>query len=326
MAIAGVSFGWSLIDWLIESILWSKGITWGFKIRKVCTRCVWTLLHVLGCWFLPKNLWSQKTCWFLLHLKCFWHVSGFVPCVIQCFYWIIVVDCFGRNDTSKNACLSVSVGFPAYGNAPVCCTWCTLVSYSNMKQQMCSFLPHHFIAVGIILTQHHHLAWQKCVSQGIANRSVTYVDWSNPNHGASPATLVVANITAKFFRKVQNRTENLDGQYIDSSDDYFSHATYTMQTCVYNGQPHSPCFLFARKFSGEAQDVAPFASIPATVLGYWQKQIKPYRVQLITNNITIISMRHHEHLRSHAQSTQSPDRLKNVTHCEGQVRGMSCRV
>jgi hypothetical protein len=100
--------------------------------------------------------------------------------------------------------------------------------------------------------------------KGIANRSVTYADWSNPNHGGSPLRHTAALINATLFEKIQNRTENLDGQYMDSSDDF----NHTMKTCVYNGLPHSPCFLFARKFSGDEGDVHALLDLPKSVLGY----------------------------------------------------------
>ena len=101
--------------------------------------------------------------------------------------------------------------------------------------------------------------------QGIAKRTVTYVDWSNPRHASSPEKFTSHNITSQLIQKIQNRTENYDGQYIDSSDD----SQHTLQSCVYNGQPHSPCFLFARKFRGEKEDVDAFLAIPKAVLGYW---------------------------------------------------------
>lgn len=98
----------------------------------------------------------------------------------------------------------------------------------------------------------------------IANRSVTYADWSNPKHGDSPLKHNVSHINLELFRKIQNRTENRDGQYMDSSDDL----NHTMQTCIYNGRPSSPCFLFARKFSGEPADVEALVKLPKSILGY----------------------------------------------------------
>ncbi|KAG0614009.1 hypothetical protein M758_6G144300 [Ceratodon purpureus] len=100
--------------------------------------------------------------------------------------------------------------------------------------------------------------------EGIANRSVTYADWSNPRHGGSPLKHTAALINSTLIEKIQNRTENLDGQYMDSSDDF----NHTMQTCVYNGLPHSPCFLFARKFSGDKEDVQSLLDLPKSVLQY----------------------------------------------------------
>lgn len=100
--------------------------------------------------------------------------------------------------------------------------------------------------------------------KGIANRSVTYADWSNPNHGDSPRKHTAELISPQLFEKIQNRTANLDGQYMDSSDDY----NHTLQTCVYNGVPDSPCFLFARKFAGDDGDVEALVKLPNSTLGY----------------------------------------------------------
>lgn len=61
----------------------------------------------------------------------------------------------------------------------------------------------------------------------LANRTLTYVDWSRG--GAHPATFGKADITEQLFKKI------LEGQ-----------------TCIYNNQPSSVCFLFARKFAPSA--------------------------------------------------------------------------
>lgn len=58
----------------------------------------------------------------------------------------------------------------------------------------------------------------------IANRSLTWVDWSRG--GPHPATFGKSDLTEVFMKKL---FENRD--------------------CVYNGQPYSVCYLFARKFS-----------------------------------------------------------------------------
>ena len=64
----------------------------------------------------------------------------------------------------------------------------------------------------------------------LANRTLTYVDWSRG--GAHPATFGKNDITADFFRKIQQD-----------------------HTCVYNNQPTSVCYLFARKFAPNALDL-----------------------------------------------------------------------
>nr|XP_043613603.1 glycosyltransferase BC10-like [Erigeron canadensis] len=58
----------------------------------------------------------------------------------------------------------------------------------------------------------------------IANRSLTWVDWSRG--GPHPATFGKSDITEEFMKKLH---ENHD--------------------CMYNGEPSSVCYLFARKFS-----------------------------------------------------------------------------
>lgn len=63
----------------------------------------------------------------------------------------------------------------------------------------------------------------------LANRSVTYVDWSRG--GPHPATFGKADMTQKFFEKIVHD-----------------------QTCNYNKQPTTLCFLFARKFAPSALD------------------------------------------------------------------------
>lgn len=61
----------------------------------------------------------------------------------------------------------------------------------------------------------------------LANRSLTYVDWSRG--GAHPATFGKNDINENFFKMI------LEGQ-----------------DCLYNDQPTSTCFLFARKFAPSA--------------------------------------------------------------------------
>ncbi|KAL8537341.1 hypothetical protein ACS0TY_012476 [Phlomoides rotata] len=58
----------------------------------------------------------------------------------------------------------------------------------------------------------------------LANRSLTWVDWSRG--GAHPATFGRSDITVDFFKRI-----------------------YEGQSCSYNDESASVCFLFARKFS-----------------------------------------------------------------------------
>ncbi|GAB4837146.1 hypothetical protein Ancab_002057 [Ancistrocladus abbreviatus] len=75
----------------------------------------------------------------------------------------------------------------------------------------------------------------------LANRSITWVDWSRG--GAHPATFGKADISQDFFKKI-----------------------FQGQSCLYNNQPSSICFLFARKFAPSALE-ALLVLAPA-VLGY----------------------------------------------------------
>lgn len=63
----------------------------------------------------------------------------------------------------------------------------------------------------------------------LANRSLTFVDWSRG--GAHPATFGKYDITEEFFKKL-----------------------FESKRCLYNDQPSSLCFLFARKFAPSALD------------------------------------------------------------------------
>ncbi|KAI8544554.1 hypothetical protein RHMOL_Rhmol08G0306300 [Rhododendron molle] len=75
----------------------------------------------------------------------------------------------------------------------------------------------------------------------LANRSLTWVDWSRG--GAHPATFGKADIKEQFFNKI-----------------------FRGKTCLYNNQPSSVCFLFARKFAPNA--LGPLLEIAPYVLGF----------------------------------------------------------
>ncbi|CAF2082365.1 unnamed protein product [Brassica rapa] len=75
-----------------------------------------------------------------------------------------------------------------------------------------------------------------------ANRSVTWVDWSIG--GPHPATYGADNITEGFLQSIRkNETD-----------------------CLYNEEPTSLCFLFARKFAPSA--LAPLMNLSSTVMGF----------------------------------------------------------
>ncbi|XAR69271.1 hypothetical protein NMG60_11000799 [Bertholletia excelsa] len=75
----------------------------------------------------------------------------------------------------------------------------------------------------------------------LANRSITWVDWSRG--GAHPATFGKADITAEFLKRI-----------------------FEGNTCLYNNQPSSVCFLFARKFAPSALE--PLLLVAPKYLGY----------------------------------------------------------
>ncbi|XP_059642760.1 glycosyltransferase BC10-like [Cornus florida] len=77
--------------------------------------------------------------------------------------------------------------------------------------------------------------------QLLANRTLTWVDWSRG--GAHPATFGKADITKQFFKKI------LEGE-----------------TCMYNNQPSSVCYLFARKFAPSA--LGPLLELASEVFGF----------------------------------------------------------
>ncbi|RWR78111.1 Core-2/I-branching beta-1,6-N-acetylglucosaminyltransferase family protein [Cinnamomum micranthum f. kanehirae] len=77
--------------------------------------------------------------------------------------------------------------------------------------------------------------------QLIANRTITWVDWSRG--GPHPGTFGKADITEAFINRILEDN-----------------------TCLYNNQPTSICFLFARKFAPSALE--PLLEIAPKVLGY----------------------------------------------------------
>ncbi|KAJ1703267.1 hypothetical protein LUZ63_003046 [Rhynchospora breviuscula] len=75
-----------------------------------------------------------------------------------------------------------------------------------------------------------------------ANRSVTWVDWSRG--GPHPATYGGSDITAGFIRAIRD-----NGTF-----------------CMYNSNPTSVCFLFARKFAPSA--LQPLLNLSSTVMEF----------------------------------------------------------
>jgi hypothetical protein len=97
----------------------------------------------------------------------------------------------------------------------------------------------------------------------IANHTVMYVDWATTSKGGHPMMFNETTISPALIQKIQNQTRNTDGfYYIDRHWEYRN-----QETCIYNGQPDSPCFLFARKFSGGSPTIKAVLDI-APVIGY----------------------------------------------------------
>lgn len=97
--------------------------------------------------------------------------------------------------------------------------------------------------------------------QGIANRTVMSVNWTHP-HSSSPYSYYSGVITPTLIQNLQNLTVDFMGMHQDA----VGGAGVQSSTCSYNGRSHSPCFLFARKFTAEAVDV--LMKMPSSVLGY----------------------------------------------------------
>ncbi|KAF5745457.1 hypothetical protein HS088_TW07G01041 [Tripterygium wilfordii] len=79
------------------------------------------------------------------------------------------------------------------------------------------------------------------VPHRLANRTLTWTDWSRG--GAHPATFGKADIREGLFKKI-----------------------FEGQTCLYNNQPSTVCFLFARKFAPSALD--PLLGLASKVFGF----------------------------------------------------------
>jgi len=79
----------------------------------------------------------------------------------------------------------------------------------------------------------------------IANRSVTWVDWSRG--GAHPATFGEAEVGEAFLRRLTTPGKE-------------------QGACTYNGQPAEVCFLFARKFAPST--LKPLLTLAPKMLGY----------------------------------------------------------
>lgn len=94
---------------------------------------------------------------------------------------------------------------------------------------------------------------------GIAKRTVMYVDWTAP-HGDSPHQFDQNTANADLLQKLRQKTWDSDGERHDTA---FDNTTYS---CEHNGVKDSPCFLFARKFHADATEV--LVALSPQELGY----------------------------------------------------------
>lgn len=100
--------------------------------------------------------------------------------------------------------------------------------------------------------------------EGISHHSLVYVNWLNHTKGASsPVTLNHTTVTKSTIEGMQQLTANAHGFY--QVDKRWNDTTE--KSCVYNGVPNSPCFLFARKFVRD-ELVAASLLLLSPVLGY----------------------------------------------------------
>ena len=78
----------------------------------------------------------------------------------------------------------------------------------------------------------------------IANRSVTWVDWSRG--GSHPAMFGANDVSKSFMERLAGKKKR--------------------ERCMYNGQPADVCSLFARKFAPSA--LQPLLQLSTGILGY----------------------------------------------------------
>lgn len=123
--------------------------------------------------------------------------------------------------------------------------------------------------------KHHWLAWgypsevyiptlmSIADPDSIANHSLAYINWKQaPLDSSSPVEYNHTTISAPVIQQMQNLTSNAHGFY--QTDKRWNDTTE--QSCVYNGVPNSPCFLFARKISRKAETVTHLLTL-SPVLG-----------------------------------------------------------
>jgi len=92
--------------------------------------------------------------------------------------------------------------------------------------------------------------------RGIAKRTVTYVNWTQP-HGGSPKVL---QSIVSVVKELQARSWDTDGERHDTA---FDNTTFA---CEHDGRAPAPCFLFASKIAaGATSALLAFSSLE---LGY----------------------------------------------------------
>lgn len=87
---------------------------------------------------------------------------------------------------------------------------------------------------------------------------IMIVNWRDmEGFGGNPLSFNASNFTPARLAFMKKQSVNTHGFYSGSVIPGFEN----QPSCVYNGVPRSPCFLFARKFSHEPADMEVFRSV-----------------------------------------------------------------
>jgi hypothetical protein len=123
---------------------------------------------------------------------------------------------------------------------------------------------HHWFRWGIPAEVYMPTLMTVVDPMGISNHSLVYVNWLNHTEGtSSPVEYNQTLLTPNSIRMIQKLTSNAYGFY--NFDKVWN--DNTEESCVYNGVPNSPCYLFARKILGDKGMVDHVLSL-SPALGY----------------------------------------------------------